>query len=97
MASRRTTSRSDTSALVPPGHFLEAAAQHKESAGKSTILEQLAKLPLLPRRRTLCTRVAIHMRLRRSPDESSVTLAVYKVTARGETLEKGPEPRLRQG
>ncbi|CAE7219967.1 mx1 [Symbiodinium sp. KB8] len=49
-----------------------------EGAGKSTILEQLAKLPLLPRRRTMCTRLAIHMRLRRSPDESSVTLAVYK-------------------
>eukprot|EP00439_Symbiodinium_sp_Y106_P007843 s9136_g1.t1 len=68
-----------------------------EGAGKSTILEQLAKLPLLPRRRTVCTRLAIHVRLRRCPDESSVTLAVYKVTARGETLEKGPEPRLRQG
>ena len=30
-------------------------------------------------RRTVCTRLAIHMRLRRCPDESSVTLAVYKV------------------
>jgi len=38
-----------------------------ESAGKSTVLEQLIRLPLFPRRKTFCTRLPIHVRLRR-PD-----------------------------
>ena len=48
-----------------------------ESAGKSTILEQLAMLPVFPRKKRFCTRLAIHVRLRRSPDAKSVaTLSV---------------------
>jgi hypothetical protein len=49
-----------------------------ESAGKSTILEQLAMLPVFPRKKRFCTRLAIHVRLRRSPDAKSVaTLSVH--------------------
>ena len=43
-----------------------------ESAGKSTVLEQLAMLPVFPRNRRFCTRLAIHMRLRRSTTGESV-------------------------
>jgi hypothetical protein len=32
-----------------------------ESAGKSTILEQLAMLPVFPRKKRFCTRLAIHV------------------------------------
>ena len=38
-----------------------------ESAGKSTVLEQLIRMPLFPRKKTFCTRLPIHVRLRR-PD-----------------------------
>lgn len=48
----------------------------KESAGKSTILEQLAMLPFFPRKRRCCTRLAIHVRLRRTPGISRATLTV---------------------
>eukprot|EP00434_Breviolum_minutum_P041419 symbB.v1.2.036843.t1/scaffold5297.1/size28705/1 len=47
-----------------------------ESAGKSTILEQLAMLPFFPRKRRCCTRLAIHVRLRRTPGISRATLTV---------------------
>ena len=43
-----------------------------ESAGKSTILEQLAMLPVFPRKKRFCTRLAIHVRLRRSHEKPSV-------------------------
>ena len=36
-----------------------------ESAGKSTVLEQLTMFPVFPRSRRFCTRCAIHLRLRR--------------------------------
>ena len=36
-----------------------------ESAGKSTLLESLIKFPLFPRDMQFCTRIAIHVRLRR--------------------------------
>ncbi|KAL3929338.1 MAG: hypothetical protein SGPRY_002005 [Prymnesium sp.] len=52
-----------------------------ESSGKSTVLEQLIGLPLFPRKKTFCTRMPIHVRLRR-PDapppaeEASVKLSI---------------------
>ena len=36
-----------------------------ESSGKSTVLEQLIRMPLFPRKKTFCTRLPIHVRLRR--------------------------------
>ncbi|KAL1499354.1 hypothetical protein AB1Y20_011561 [Prymnesium parvum] len=48
-----------------------------ESAGKSTVLEQLIKMPLFPRKKTFCTRLPIHVRLRRPElDRASVTMSV---------------------
>ena len=54
----------------------------EESAGKSTILEMLAMLPFFPRKRRCCTRLAIHLRLRRTPGISRATLTV--LSAEGE-------------
>ncbi|CAJ1397421.1 unnamed protein product [Effrenium voratum] len=54
-----------------------------ESAGKSTILEMLAMLPVFPRNARCCTRMAIHLRLRRTPGVSRATLTVS--SAKGET------------
>lgn len=45
-----------------------------ESAGKSTILEQLANVPIFPRKRRFCTRMPIELRLRRDPDDSKAML-----------------------
>ena len=47
-----------------------------ESAGKSTILEQLANMPIFPRKRRFCTRLPVHLRLRRDPDTSKAQLWV---------------------
>lgn len=47
-----------------------------ESAGKSTILEQLANVPIFPRKRRFCTRMAICLRLRRTPGLSKATLFI---------------------
>ncbi|CAE7563208.1 MX2 [Symbiodinium sp. CCMP2456] len=58
-----------------------------ESAGKSTILEMLAMLPIFPRKRRFCTRLATHLRLRRNPDVCRTTLSVYTVTPQGDELE----------
>jgi hypothetical protein len=50
------------------------------SAGKSTILERLAGLPLFPRDPEICTRLPIHVRLRQcDATESSTTLVVENV------------------
>lgn len=56
-----------------------------ESSGKSTVLEQLIRMPLFPRNKTFCTRLPIHVRLRR-PDvacdeQACVTMSV--ITAEG--------------
>ena len=56
-----------------------------ESSGKSTVLEQLIRMPLFPRKKTFCTRLPIHVRLRR-PDASrdecaSVTMSVITAEA----------------
>jgi hypothetical protein len=47
-----------------------------ESAGKSTFLEQLLMLPLFPRNLSFCTRMAVHVKLRRTPKKSDDTLGV---------------------
>ena len=52
-----------------------------ESAGKSTILEQLANMPIFPRKRAFCTRLPVHLRLRRDPDVSKAQLWVLGVQA----------------
>lgn len=62
-----------------------------ESAGKSTILEHLASLPVFPRKKRFCTRLAIHLRLRRAPMSKAV-LSVFAVTADGQEVPEG-EPR----
>jgi hypothetical protein len=59
-----------------------------ESSGKSTVLEQLIRMPLFPRKKTFCTRLPIHVRLRR-PDAgrsecASVTMSVITTTAYAE-------------
>ena len=56
-----------------------------ESSGKSTVLEQLIRMPLFPRKKTFCTRLPIHVRLRR-PDAArdecaSVTMSVITAEA----------------
>ena len=60
-----------------------------ESAGKSTILEQLANMPIFPRNRRFCTRLPIHLRLRRDPDASKAQLSVYKTQEDGRELKEG--------
>jgi len=51
-----------------------------ESAGKSTVLEQLIRMPLFPRKQVFCTRLPIHVRMRRPEAAangcSSVTMSV---------------------
>mmetsp|Transcript_5757 Transcript_5757/g.20045 ORF Transcript_5757/g.20045 Transcript_5757/m.20045 type:complete len:846 (-) Transcript_5757:1193-3730(-) len=60
-----------------------------ESTGKSTLLEQLAMLPVFPRKKRFCTRMAIHLRLRRDADLPALaTLSVQNAQTRqpiGET------------
>eukprot|EP00435_Cladocopium_sp_Y103_P065614 s107_g27.t1 len=60
-----------------------------ESAGKSTILEQLANMPIFPRNRRFCTRLPIHLRLRRDPDASKAQLSVYKTQEDGSEVKEG--------
>lgn len=60
-----------------------------ESAGKSTVLEMLAMLPIFPRKRRFCTRLATHLRLRRNPDVCRTTLSVCTVTPGGDQLSHG--------
>ena len=59
-----------------------------ESSGKSTVLEQLIRMPLFPRKKTFCTRLPIHVRLRRpdaAQDEcASVTMSVITAKAYAE-------------
>lgn len=50
-----------------------------ESSGKSTVLEQLMRMPLFPRKAEFCTRLPIHVRLRR-PDPSSGDIASVKMS-----------------
>ena len=52
-----------------------------ESVGKSTILEQLCQLPLFPRKRRFCTKLAILVRLRRQIDDAAPQTVTLKVVA----------------
>jgi hypothetical protein len=56
-----------------------------ESSGKSTVLEQLMRMPLFPRKQEFCTRLPIHVRLRRpdpdSPEGPSVKMSVIESDA----------------
>eukprot|EP00435_Cladocopium_sp_Y103_P063286 s2564_g24.t2 len=62
-----------------------------ESAGKSTILEMLAMLPFFPRKRRCCTRLAIHLRLRRTPGISRATLTVLSAEGEEELSREIPQ------
>ena len=59
-----------------------------ESSGKSTVLEQLIRMPLFPRKQEFCTRLPIHVRLRRpepaSNDSPSVKMSVITAAAYAE-------------
>ena len=52
-----------------------------ESAGKSTVLEQLLRMPLFPRKKIFCTRLPIHVRLRRPDAEVAATVTLSVVTS----------------
>jgi hypothetical protein len=60
----------------------------QESSGKSSVLERLMMTPLLPRDENICTRLPIHVRLRRSDQPMPPMLEVYNTET--ETTEKGP-------
>jgi len=57
------------------------------SAGKSTILEQLAMMPIFPRNECFCTRLAIHVRLRRNPLKAEAIISVRSKTGDQETIQ----------
>ena len=60
----------------------------QESSGKSSLLERLMMTPLLPRDDNICTRLPIHVRLRRSDQAMPPRLEVYNTATK--TTEKGP-------
>jgi hypothetical protein len=60
----------------------------QESSGKSSVLERLMMTPLLPRDKNICTRLPIHVRLRRSNQTMPPKLEVYNTETN--TTEKGP-------
>jgi len=60
----------------------------QESSGKSSVLERLMMMPLLPRADNICTRLPIHVRLRRSDKAMPPRLEVYNTLTK--TTEKGP-------
>jgi hypothetical protein len=60
----------------------------QESSGKSSVLERLMMTPLLPRDDDICTRLPIHVRLRRSDKAMPPKLEVYNVSAKA--TERGP-------
>ena len=60
----------------------------EESSGKSSVLERLMMTPLLPRDENICTRLPIHVRLRRSHQTLPPELEVYNVKTK--TTERGP-------
>jgi hypothetical protein len=60
----------------------------EESSGKSSVLERLMMTPLLPRDEHICTRLPIHVRLRRSDQAEPPRLEVVNVTTN--TTERGP-------
>ena len=60
----------------------------EESSGKSSVLERLMMTPLLPRAESICTRLPIHVRLRRSDQALPPTLEVFNVATNA--TERGP-------
>ena len=60
----------------------------QESSGKSSVLERLVMTPLFPRDEKICTRLPIHVRLRRSDKAMPPRLEVYNNLTK--TTEKGP-------
>jgi hypothetical protein len=60
----------------------------EESSGKSSVLERLMMTPLLPRAENICTRLPIHVRLRRSDRALPPKLEVFNVET--STTERGP-------
>ena len=60
----------------------------EESSGKSSVLERLMMTPLLPRADNICTRLPIHVRLRRSGRAEPPKLEVFNVKTN--TTERGP-------
>ena len=60
----------------------------EESSGKSSVLERLMMTPLLPRADNICTRLPIHVRLRRSDRAEPPKLEVFNVKTN--TTERGP-------
>jgi hypothetical protein len=60
----------------------------QESSGKSSVLERLMMTPLLPRDENICTRLPIHVRLRRSDKAMPPRLEVYNTLTKA--TEKGP-------
>ena len=55
-----------------------------QNAGKSTLLERLAMLPIFPKGEGLCTRVPIRIRLRTGTKQA--TLKVLSISENGETI-----------
>ena len=53
----------------------------------------LAGIPVFPRKRRCCTRVAIHLRLRRDPGESRAILKIQAATGEGEDGEVRSMPQ----
>ena len=60
----------------------------EESSGKSSVLERLMMTPLLPRAENICTRLPIHVRLRRSDRALPQKLEVFNLTTN--TTERRP-------
>jgi hypothetical protein len=60
----------------------------EETSGKSSVLERLMMTPLLPRATNICTRLPIHVRLRRSDRALPPRLEVFNITTI--TPERGP-------
>ena len=60
----------------------------QESSGKSSVLERLMMTPLLPRDENICTRLPIHVRLRRSDKAMPPKLEVYNTNTK--ETERGP-------
>eukprot|EP01041_Mallomonas_annulata_P009012 gene9012-18658_t len=50
-----------------------------EKSGKSSLLERLAMIPIFPKAKQICTRMAIHVRLRRGPAKPPLVEVYDKV------------------
>jgi len=51
-----------------------------EKSGKSTLLERLAMMPIFPKAKQICTRLAIHVRLRRGPSKPPLVEVYDKIS-----------------